>query len=343
MFTPIEPVDEIIAAQAIERWNSRAKPVGSLGQIENVATKLAQITQQCPPPVPKRPVISVFAADHGIVKDGASLWPQEVTALMAEMVGAGQAAINTFATSIGAELNVIDVGMISTDPIPNVTCSKIGSATQNIVTTRAMTIEEAIAATQVGFDHALTAIEAGADCLIGGELGIGNTTASAAIIAALTDSTPADITGTGAGVPERGLNHKIKLIADVINRRDQSQPEHPNPGIDLLSDIGGYEICALAGFYIAAAQKRIPFITDGVISLAALMAAEEISNGVKDYAIAGHRSSEPAASVALEKLDLEPLVDLELRLGEGTGAALAFPLVQAAAQALRDMAQIPDL
>ncbi|MGI9615735.1 MAG: nicotinate-nucleotide--dimethylbenzimidazole phosphoribosyltransferase [Acidimicrobiales bacterium] len=334
---------------ARQRWQTRAKPPGALGTLEDLACKLAGITGRCPPLPPTRPVVVLFAGDHGVVAEGASAWPQEITAAMVATIASGGAAINAFAKVIGADVWVVDVGVASSGPAAvsasggesesclGVVNRRVQAGTGNIAREPAMTRSDASEAVEVGRALAAEAIDAGADCLVGGEMGIGNTTPSAALIATCADRSAEHVTGPGAGTPADGLDHKRRLVDAAVARA--AGIEDP---IDLLAAIGGFEIAALGGFYTAAATRRVPFIVDGVIAAAALCVADRMCPGTATMAIAGHRSSEPAATVALEHLGLEPILDLDLRLGEGTGAALAVPLVQAAATALADMADLPE-
>ncbi len=313
-------------------------PPGALGRLQDLAVHLAGVTGRCPPFAPRRPVVVVFAGDHGVVADGASAWPSEITAAMVATVSQGGAAISVFAEAVGAEVVVVDVGVNAPlDPLPNVRAERVADGTASLATGAAMTRDEVEAALAVGIRIAVEQLEAGADCLIGGDLGIGNTTAAAALIGAFTGRSSHEVTGSGAGVPEGGLDHKRQLVASAIRRAEDCMEP-----LDKLASAGGLEIAALAGLYIAAAQHRVPYIVDGVIAGAALCAADALVPGTAAHAFAGHRSSEPAASIVLDHLGLSPLLDLDLRLGEGTGACLAFPLVQAAAGALADMADLPD-
>ncbi|MFV0259788.1 MAG: nicotinate-nucleotide--dimethylbenzimidazole phosphoribosyltransferase, partial [Acidimicrobiales bacterium] len=321
-----------------------AKPPGSLGVLEDIAVHLAGLSGRCPPAVPERPAIVVFAGDHGVVADGASAWPSAVTVAMVDTIGRGGAAINAFAATIGAGVSVVDVGVAG--PLPTgteVVDRRIRPGTASIVHGPAMTPDEAAAAVAVGAERARVEIEAGADCLIGGEMGIGNTTPSAALIAATTGVDAADVVGPGAGPPPGGIDHKRLLVAAALRRFGAvaAAGDGEPSGEVLLSELGGLEIAALAGFYAEAARRRVPFLVDGVIAGAALCVADRLAPGVASCALAGHRSTEPAASVAVAALGLRPVLDLGLRLGEGTGAALAFPVVQASARALATMADLP--
>ncbi len=313
-------------------------PPGALGRLQDLGVHLAGVASVCPPPVPGNPVVVVFAGDHGVVADGASAWPSEITAAMVATVSSGGAAISVFAEAVGAQVVVVDVGVqIPLDPLPGVRDERVSDGTASIASGPAMTLEEAEAALTIGMRIASEQLEAGADCLIGGDLGIGNTTSAAALIGVYTGRSAQEVTGVGAGVPAGGLDHKRRLVATAIERAAGcTEP------IDVLATVGGLEIAALAGLFIAAAENRVPFIVDGVIAGAALCAADALAPGTAALAIAGHRSSEPAASIVLDHLGLNPLLDLNLRLGEGTGACLAFPLVQAAARALAGMADLPE-
>lgn len=335
-------LDRATMAAARRRWDTRAKPRGALGALEELAVHLAGVTGVCPPVVPGRPVVALFAGDHGVVGEGASAWPQEITAAMVATIAGGGAAINALARTVGAQVTVIDVGVASELPVgvgapDRVQHRRIRSGTGNIAREPAMTRGEAAEAVAVGSAVAAELVDAGADLLIGGEMGIGNTTPSAALIAACTGRSPGEVTGPGAGEPTAGLSHKRSLVGAALDRI---------PGVTdptaLLAEVGGIEIAALAGFYAGAAQHRAPFIVDGVIACAALCIADRLVPGTAPMAIAGHRSSEPAATLALEHLGLRPLLDLDLRLGEGTGATIAVTLVQAAARALADMADLPE-
>jgi nicotinate-nucleotide--dimethylbenzimidazole phosphoribosyltransferase len=323
---------------ARRRWATRAKPPGALGRLEEVAVHLAGITGQCPPPVPNKPAVLLFAGDHGVVDDGVSAWPAEITAAMVHTISGGGAAINAFAQTIGATVTVVDVGVKTPiGPLPNVRNERIRNGTDSLAHGPAMSSAEALAALNVGSAIADEFIDLCADCLIGGDMGIGNTTASAALISALSNHPAEALTGPGAGLPSKGLHHKQALIATAVLRAEAC----PGP-LELLAELGGLEIAALAGLYIAAARRRTPFIVDGVIACAALCIADALAPGTATLAVAGHRSAEPAANVALEHLKLQPLLDLDLRLGEGTGAALAFPLLRAATLALTQMADLPS-
>ena len=336
-FPAAPPLDSGSMAAARRRWATRAEPPGALGRLEDLAIHLAGVTGRCPPPVPASPAVAVFAGDHGVVTDGASAWPSAVTAAMVETMSAGGAAICVLAGNIGASVTVVDVGVASPlDHLANVRHERVRSGTASIARGPAMTVAEAGAAVDVGARVADDLVGGGADCLIGGDMGIGNSTAAAALIGAAADRPAEVVTGPGAGIPAAGHAHKQFLVSTAITRAEGAAGP-----LELLARIGGLEIAALAGFYVTAAGSRTPFIVDGAIACAALCVADLLSPGTAGHAIAGHRSAEPAAGVALDHLGLTPLLDLDLRLGEGTGACLAFPLVKAAAAALARMASLP--
>ncbi|HWJ97889.1 MAG TPA: nicotinate-nucleotide--dimethylbenzimidazole phosphoribosyltransferase [Acidimicrobiales bacterium] len=334
----IAPLDTGAMAAAQERWASRAKPPGSLGQLEDLAVQLAGITGTCPPPVITRPAIAVFAGDHGVVADGASAWPSDITGLMVRAMAGEVAAINTFAATVGADVHLVDVGVASDlGGLPNVRHRKVRAGTASLAHGPAMSVGEAGAALAVGLDVAAELIAGGADCLVAGDMGIGNTTPSAALIGRFAGAMADTVTGTGAGLPADRLDAKTAIVADAIERAGQIDDP-----LAVLAEIGGLEIAAMAGLYLGAAAAAVPFIVDGVIAAAAALTADALVPGTAARAVAGHQSTEPAAAVALKHLGLEPLLDLRLRLGEGTGACLAIPLLQASARALRDMADLPE-
>jgi nicotinate-nucleotide--dimethylbenzimidazole phosphoribosyltransferase len=330
------PLDAAVMSAAAERQGELTKPAGALGQLESLSVRLAGITGVCPPSVPARPAVAVFAGDHGVVRSGVTPWPQEVTAQMVANFLTGGAAVNVLARQVGAEVIVVDVGVAT--PIPPIASERLRSrnvrlGTDDLAVGPAMSRANAEAAVLVGLSIAQDLVDAGHDLLVTGEMGIGNTTPSAALIAAITGLPAADCTGRGTGVNDETLALKTAVIDRAVARcRDLSD------GIDLLAEIGGLEIAALAGFIIGGAAAGVPVIVDGVITLAALLVAEQLAPGVSEHVIAGHRSTEPGASIVLDKLGLEPLLDLGLRLGEGSGAVLAIGIVQAAAAILNDMA-----
>ena len=328
-------VDEGAAAAAVERQGRLTKPAGSLGELELLGAQLSAIAGQCPPPIPEPAMIGVFAGDHGVTRSGVTPWPSEVTAQMVANFCAGGAAINVLARHVGAGVTVVDVGVAT--PVPGdaigLVRRNVAAGTADLAEGPAMTHEQARAALAVGAEVALESVRAGARLLATGDMGIGNTTPSAALIAALTGATAIEVTGRGTGIDDAMLRRKT----DVVGRALQRVGVDAAP-LDVLAEVGGLEIAALAGFIVAGAASRVPVVIDGVIAVAAAVVAVAFAPAVSGYLIGGHRSSEPAASLGLAHLEITPLLDLGLRLGEGSGAALAIPVVQAAAKILREMA-----
>jgi len=329
----VEPVDASAAASARERHSRLTKPPGSLGRLEDAGIRLAAAARRCPPPVPFPAAVAVFAGDHGVLARGVSPWPQEVTAQMVANFLAGGAAVNVLAAQVGATVTVVDVGVAAQlEPAPGLLLRKIRPGTADLSAGPAMTAEEARLALDVGAEVAAGLVEGGARCLLTGDMGIGNTTPSAALIAALTGRPAGEVTGRGTGIDDERLALKRSIVDAAASR------VAGRPCLEVLASVGGLEIAALCGYLVAGAAAAVPVVLDGVIACAAALCAVELVPDTLGYLFAGHRSSEPGASVALAALGLDPLVDLELRLGEGTGACLALPLLQAAANVLSEMA-----
>jgi nicotinate-nucleotide--dimethylbenzimidazole phosphoribosyltransferase len=264
-------------------------------------------------------------------------WPAEVTAQMVANFCAGGAAVNVLAAPVSAPVTVVDVGVASDlDEHPALLRRKVRRGTGDIAVEPAMTVDEARAALDIGAEVAASLVAAGARCLVTGDMGIGNTTPSAALVAALCGQLPADVTGRGTGIDDETLGRKVSAVERAIGRA--SRAGDLDDPVRALASLGGLEIAALAGFIAGGAAARVPVVVDGVIALAAAVVAHAVNPDVTSYLVAGHRSTEPGASAALAHLGLVPLLDLGLRLGEGTGALLAVPLVQAAARVLADMA-----
>lgn len=331
----VRPVDGAVRQAAAAHHDRLTKPQGSLGRVEEAGIRLAAIAGRVPPPVPAPAAVTVFAADHGVHAAGVSRWPQAVTAQMVENFLQGGAAINVIAAQVDATVHIVDVGVAT--PIrgdhARLTRAPVGSGTRDLSASAAMSAEQARASLDAGAAQAARLVAAGARCLLTGDMGIGNTTASAAVIAACTGRSATDVTGRGAGADDEMLERKRAVVARAVGRLAPGADP-----LDVLREVGGFEIGAIAGYVVGAAAARVPVIVDGVISLAGLVLAAGLAPDVVDHVIAGHRSTEPGATAALAHLGLEPLLDLDLRLGEGTGAALALPVVQAAARVLRDMA-----
>jgi nicotinate-nucleotide--dimethylbenzimidazole phosphoribosyltransferase len=333
--TALPPLDEAARAAALARHDRLLKPNGALGRLEVLGAQLAAITGRCPPPIPTRPVVAVFAADHGVVASGVTPWPQAITAQMVATFARGEAAINVLARQVRAAVHVVDVGVASgVTSLAGVQAHKVRAGTDDLAHGPAMTAAQAHAALSAGEDVARALIAAGHDLLVTGDMGIGNTTASAALIAAFTGADARAVTGRGTGIDDAMLETKRDVVGRAVARVRHAPLDAPAT----LAEIGGLEIAALVGYCIAGAEQRVPIVIDGVVACAATLVAEALVPGVASRCIAGHLSAEPGARVALAHLGLAPLLDLELRLGEGTGACLAVPIVQAAAAVLSEMA-----
>ena len=325
--------DVAAEAAAADLHDRLTKPRGALGDLERIGIRLAGMAGVSPPPVPQPAVVAVFAGDHGVVHDGVTPWPQEVTGQMVANFVAGGAAINVLARHAGAEVVVVDVGVAgAVDAAEGLVRRKVRPGTASLLAGPAMTVLEARQALDVGVEVADDAVEGGAAILVTGDMGIGNTTPSAALVSAFTGRAAGDVTGRGTGVDDDTLAHKTSIVEAAVARTTG------RPALEVLAEVGGLEIAALAGFIVGGAARRVPVIVDGVIAAAAAVTAEALVPGVAAWCFAGHRSVEPGSRAALEFLGLEPILDLGLRLGEGTGAALALPVVQAAAKVLREMA-----
>ncbi|WP_028473010.1 nicotinate-nucleotide--dimethylbenzimidazole phosphoribosyltransferase [Nocardioides alkalitolerans] len=334
----ISPPDASAQAEARARQAQLTKPAGSLGVLEDVSVQLAGIAGTCPPPVPSRPVVVVFAGDHGVLAQGVSPWPAEVTLGMVENFRGGGAAVNVLARSCGAEVVVVDVGVAAPVEADAVVWDRnVRRATADLRVGPALTRDEAVRAVEVGIAVATELVARGHDLLLTGDMGIGNTTPAACLVAALTGAAPADVTGRGTGVDDATLALKTEVVAGAVGRLATPLDGALDP-LDVLAEVGGLEHAALAGFVLGGAAAGVPVLLDGFIAGSAALVAQALSPGVTAYCLAGHRSAERGHAVALEHLGLRALVDLDLRLGEGSGAALAFPLVRSAALVLDEMA-----
>lgn len=330
----VEPLDAAAMDAARTRQSTLTKPPGSLGVLEELSVRLAGIARTCPPPVPERAVVAVFAADHGVVASGVTPWPQEVTTAMVENFRAGGAAVNVLAARAAADVVVVDVGVASDVKEDDVVWArKVRPGTDDLALGPAMSREEAAIAVLTGIRVAGELAAAGYAVVATGDMGIGNTTASACLIAHLTGSAAETITGRGTGIDDAMLAHKTGIVAAAVARVPADADV-----LDVLAEVGGLEHAGLAGLILGCASHRVPVILDGVIAGAAALVAQRLSPDAVDHCVAGHRSVEPGHGAALAALGLRPLVDLDLRLGEGSGAVLALPLVRSAAAVLRDMA-----
>jgi nicotinate-nucleotide--dimethylbenzimidazole phosphoribosyltransferase len=331
----VRPADAGAITQARERQERLTKPSGSLGALEDLSVRLAGLSGECPPPLPEPGVVAVFAADHGVHAQGVTPWPQEVTAQMVANFLAGGAVVNAIAAQAGAEVCVVDVGVAADLPAaPGLLPRKIRPGTADMTAGPAMSAGEAQRAVEAGIETARDLVAAGNRCLVTGDMGIANTTASAALIAVFTGAPAQEITGRGTGIDDETWERKVSAVRRALARH---QPDPAQP-LAALAAVGGLEHAALAGFMLGGAALRVPVVLDGVIACAAALVARALAPDVVDCLIAGHVSTEPGARRALTALGLRPLLDLEMRLGEGSGAVLALPIVAAAARVLRDVA-----
>jgi nicotinate-nucleotide--dimethylbenzimidazole phosphoribosyltransferase len=310
------------------------KPRGSLGRLEELARRLASVSGRFPPSA-EHPVIFTLAADHGVTAEGVSAYPQIVTAQMVENLLRGGAAVNVLARHAGARVVVVDMGVAAPVPAhPGLISSRIGAGTRNMAEGPAMTRDEATKAIEAGMELVESERARGLDLIGTGEMGIGNSTAASAVVAVLTGLPPGAVTGTGTGVSEEGRLRKVAVIERALER---NRPD-AGDGVDVLAKVGGFEIAGLCGVILAGAAARLPVVIDGFIAGAAALAAVRMKPEVRHYLLASHRSTEPGAPHVLDALALEPYLDLGLRLGEGTGAALCIGLARAAVKILEEMA-----
>lgn len=335
----IKPLDKEALIKARARQDILTKPQGSLGRLEELSVQLAGI-QGKPVPQIKNKAIMVMAGDHGVVAEKVGNWPQEVTAQMVYNFLGGGAGINVIARQAGARVIVVDMGVATElTSSPQLISRKIDFGTRNMALGPAMTAEQAVKSIETGIELVSAEVTKGLDILGTGDMGIGNTTASSAIFAAITGRPVAEITGRGTGLTDEQLAHKVSVInrALEVNQPDPAQP------LDVLAKVGGFEIGGLAGVMLAAASNRIPVVIDGFISGAAALIATTLCPALKDYLIAAHLSTEAGHRLLLEHLGLKPLLNLDMRLGEGTGAALGIFLAEAAARVLTEMATFAEV
>ena len=338
LMTRIKPLDGDAMAQARRRQDRLTKPAGSLGRLEEISIRLAGIFGT-PTPEIHRKVIILAAGDHGVSAEGVSAYPQEVTAQMVLNFLGGGAGINVLARHVGVEVVVVDAGVAAELPThPDLRSVKLGGGTANIAQGPAMLRSQAIRSIEEGAKLALEQVSSGADILGTGDMGIGNTTPSSAITAIIAGVDPTVSTGKGTGISRRGLSHKIDVVRQAleVNRPD------PRDALDVLTKVGGFEIGFLAGVVLGGAVARRPVVLDGFVSGAASLIACTLCPEAVGYLIASHRSVEPGHRAALRHLKQHPLLDLKMRLGEGTGAALAMNIVEAAAKCLAEMSSFAD-
>jgi len=334
----IEHTDSSFLVVAQERLDSLTKPRGSLGVLEVIASRIVAIRED-PRPLLNKKVVFTFAGDHGVAEEGVSAFPKEVTTQMVLNFLRGGAAINVLAGQAGAEVAVVDIGVDhSFDAAEGLIRKKVVSGTKNMAKGPAMTPEEAMQSIEVGIDLAIAYADKGYNLYGTGEMGIGNTTPASAIIACLSGLSPREVTGRGTGIDDGAFESKVGIVEQALelNKPDKSDP------LDVLAKVGGAEIGGIAGLCLGAASRRIPLLIDGFISTAGALIACGIEPKVKDYLFASHKSVERGHEAMLHMMGLKPLLDLDLRLGEGTGAALGMNIVEASLRIYNDMATFAE-
>jgi nicotinate-nucleotide--dimethylbenzimidazole phosphoribosyltransferase len=339
LISRVVPVDEGARVAAAESVAALATPPGALGRLGDLTPVLAAICGRATPLPIVRPGLVVAAADHGVQLHGVSPYPQEVTALMVRTFCEGRGTANVLADTVGADVLVLDVGVAGdVAHHPALRSRRVRAGTRDLTVGPAMTHDECLEAIVAGAETAQELLDAGVDLLITGDMGIGNTTASAALVATFTGADPAAVTGRGAGADDVTFERKRAIVAAAVARHGGDDDPWRR-----LAGLGGLEHAALVGVLLAGAAARVPVLLDGVIADAAAVVAARLAPAVGGYLIAGHRSTEPGAAAALGHLGLEPLLDLDLRLGEGTGALLAVPIVRAASSLLTGVAQLDEV
>lgn len=334
---PCAAVNESARRAAEARQRVLTKPLGALGELERTAIRLAALQGSAQPAADKVHV-AVFAGDHGVAARGVSAYPQSVTLEMVRNFARGGAAISVLARTLGATLEVINLGTVQDEDVPGVRTRRLGPSTADLVSAPAMSAEQLAGALNAGRESAMRAVQDGAQLFIGGEMGIGNTTAASALACALLGAEPRQLTGPGTGMDEAGVAHKVAVIAQALafHRAHLHAPE------ECLRRLGGFEIAALAGAFITCAQAGLPMLIDGFIATSALLAAERLRPGVRAWCLFSHGSAEPGHAFLLRALDARPLLSLDLRLGEGSGAAIAVPLLRLACALHNDMATFAE-
>lgn len=340
-FNAVPALDPAVVAAARARQDTLIKPPGSLGRLEELSVWAAGCQGVCPPRPFARARVVVFAGDHGVAGNGVSAYPPEVTAQMVAGIAGGGAAINALAEVAGAGVRILDLA-VDSDPAdtadPRVGAYKVRRGSGDITRTDALTAEEAVAAITAGRRVADEEVDSGADLLIAGDMGIGNSTAATVLIAALTNSEPVAVVGRGTGIDDAGWARKTAAVRDALVR---VWPLRTDP-VAVLRCCAGADLAAIAGFCAQAAIRRTPVLIDGLAATAGALAAERLAPGARAWWQAGHRSPEPAQQLALAELNLTPILDLGMRLGEGTGATLALPVLQAAVTALASMSTFTE-
>ncbi|MGY0497700.1 nicotinate-nucleotide--dimethylbenzimidazole phosphoribosyltransferase [Nocardia sp. FBN12] len=336
-FDPVVAPDAQVRVAAEQRQTQLTKPAGSLGRLEELGNWVAACQGTCPPEQFERARVVVFAGDHGVAKHGVSAYPSEVTAQMVANFLAGGAAVNALAAVAGATVRVVDIS-VDGDTDPSVSQHKVRRSSGSIDREDALSDAEVTAALAAGRAIADEEIDSGADLLIAGDMGIGNTTPATVLIAILTGTEPVSAVGRGTGVDDQGWIRKVAAIRDGMRR---ARPVATDP-VDLLRVAAGADFAAMTGFLAQAAVRRTPVLLDGVVVTAAALVAEDLAAGAKAWWLPAHRSTEPAHDLALKHLRLTPLIDLEMRLGEGSGALIALPILRAAVATLAEMSTFAD-
>lgn len=336
-FAAVVPPDPAVALAALARHARLTKPAGALGRLEELGAWVASCQGTCPPHPFARPRVVVFAGDHGVAAHGVSAYPSEVTGQMVANILAGGAAVSVLAGLAGATVRVVDVAVDADTPAV-VQALKVRRGSGSIDREDALSPAEVVAAIAAGRVACEEEVDAGADLLVAGDMGIGNTTPSAVLVAALTDTEPVAVVGRGTGIDDDGWMRKTAAVRDALRR---ARPHATDP-VALLRTVGGADLAAMAGFLAQAALRRTPVVLDGVVAGAAAMVAEMLAPGASEWWVAGHRSAEPAHTLALAHLGLVPLLELDMRLGEGSGAVVALPLLTAAVRVLAEMATFDD-
>ncbi|MEM6109434.1 nicotinate-nucleotide--dimethylbenzimidazole phosphoribosyltransferase [Mycobacterium sp. 050272] len=337
-FAPICAPDAAAAAAARARQDALTKPRGALGRLEDLSVWIASCQGHCPPTQFARARVVVFAGDHGVAQSGVSAYPPEVTAQMVANIDAGGAAINTLAAIADATVRVADVAVDAEPLSEQIGAHKVRRCSGDIAVQDALSDEETASAIAAGQRIADEEVDAGADLLIAGDMGIGNTTAAAVLVAALTNAEPVAVVGFGSGIDDAGWARKTAAVRDALYR---TRPVLPDP-VALLRCCGGADLAAMAGFCAQAAVRRTPLLLDGMAVTAAALVAERLAPGARQWWQAGHRSTEPGHALALTALGLDPILDLRMRLGEGSGATLALPVLRAAVATLSSMATFSE-
>lgn len=329
----IHPPDESVRAAAARAFDAKTKPRGSLGRLETLAAQIAAVRRD-PIPGPLTAAVVVAAADHGVASEGISAYPSEVTRQMVANFAAGGAAVSVLARRRGIPLMLVDAGVAEPVELPGVRAVRVGAGTRNFLHEPAMTRAQALEALAAGIELAAELAAEGVGLVVLGEMGIGNTTAASALCAALLPAEPEQVCGRGTGIDDERLAHKVEVVRAALARHAPA----PDDPLGTLAALGGFELALLTGVALGAAAHRLVVLVDGFVVGAAALGAARLAPASVGSMVAGHRSPEPGHRLALEELGLEPLLELGLRLGEGSGALLALPLVDAALALLREMA-----